>query len=203
VADAKKEGHQILVGGKRAEARGSGYFFEPTVIKKDRLSKQQKDLELFGPILFITEVECLEEAVRLANDSDYGLTASVWTSNKKLGSQIAAQLETGSVMVNDSVVSFGIPEAHWTGTKKSGIGWVHGLKGFEEMMNMKYVNHESQFHSQKFWWFPYSSGMTGGIKSALNVLFSNKLTRRLASLPALLKQFTGYLLLNRRRKDKY
>ena len=124
------------------------------------------------------------------------------TRNLKKGKQIAHQLEAGSVMINDSVVSFGVPEASWTGVKDSGIGWVHGDKGFDEMVNIQYIHADPQYHSQKLWWFPYSEKMIQGIKAGLDFLFHTNILKRLMAVPQVLKSFSTYLLFNRKRKDK-
>ncbi|MCP5046921.1 MAG: aldehyde dehydrogenase family protein [bacterium] len=207
VAGCVKNGEDLLTGGKpltaAGDGTGEGYFFEPTIILRDKAMVQQRDLEIFGPVISITVVGSDEEAVRMANDSSFGLTASVWTADRGKGDRIARSLEVGSVMINDSIVCFGMPEAHWTGTKKSGIGWVHGEKGFDEMVNIQHINYEPQFRTQKFWWFPYTRRMVEGIRVAMDVLFSRKIRKRLAALPSLIKHFASYLLFNRKRKDKH
>ena len=151
---------------------------------------------------FVVPVRDDEEAVRMANRSVFGLSASVWTGNARRGEALAARLETGSVMVNDVVVSFGITEASWTGIKKSGVGWVHGDKGMDEMLNLKYVNRDPQDGTQKFWWFPYTRGTAGGIRAGMVFLHGSGLWRKLRVLPEILRSFTGYLLMNRKRKDR-
>jgi succinate-semialdehyde dehydrogenase/glutarate-semialdehyde dehydrogenase len=202
IAAEIKNGSEVLLGGNPVPSAGKGFFYEPTIILRDKNQTQPVDLEVFGPIVLVTIVSSDEEAVRLANDSSFGLTASVWTADKKRGLHIARQLQTGSVMINDSIVSFGMPEADWTGIKNSGIGWVHGEKGLDEMVNIKYLNYEPQFHTQKFWWFPYSRKMSDAMHAVMHFLFSQKITKRLKALPPIIKNFTGYLLRNRKRKDK-
>jgi acyl-CoA reductase-like NAD-dependent aldehyde dehydrogenase len=203
VRRAVAKGGKVLCGGKRP-AGFKGYFFEPTVILWDRTNPAPalSNEEIFGPVLCIAPVPDDDEAVRLANASCFGLAASVWTTDGRRGERIAKRIESGSVMVNDVVVSFGIAEAGWTGIKKSGSGWVHGEKGLDEMVNIQYVNRDPQVHIQKFWWFPYSEQMVRGMKAGVTFLFGRGLMKRISTVPTVLKHFAAYLLLNRRRKDK-
>lgn len=198
---ARELGAEIIMGGNRT-GHLEGHFFEPTLIRWPKSIPQPKDIEIFGPVLYVTPVDDDDEAVRLANRSDFGLAASVWTENSRRGHAIARRLESGTVMINDVIVSFGMTEASWTGIKKSGIGWVHGEKGLDEMVNIKYVNRDPMARSQKFWWFPYSTRMMEVMGAGMDFLFSNRWLKRIASVPKLLSGFGGYLLFNRRKKDK-
>ncbi len=201
VNQSRKAGDEIVTGGHPI-SNFEGYFFEPTIIVRDASHYQEDMEELFGPIVFITPVSGDEEAITLANSSNYGLASSVWTSDKKRGMQIACYLEAGTVMINDVIVSFGMTEAGWTGIKQSGIGWVHGEKGLDEMVNIKYINRDPQDHTQKFWWFNYSQVMIQALKAALQVLYATSFIRRLANLLPVLKRMSSYMLFNRRRSDK-
>ena len=202
VERAVDRGGEILCGGHIMNVR-TGYFFEPTLIHWKNSQNLNLDEEIFGPAVHVVPVSDIQQAVRLSNESSFGLAASVWTRNMKKGESIARQLESGSVMINDSVISFGISEASWTGVKKSGIGWTHGRKGMDEMINIKYVCMDTQFRIQKFWWFPYSQRMVAAMKKAMFLLFSRKIVKRLAAIPVTLRNFAGYLIKNRRRNDKW
>ncbi|MBN2029880.1 aldehyde dehydrogenase [bacterium] len=179
-----------------------GYFFEPTVILWKNNTHNLFDEEIFGPIIVVTPVENDQQAIQLANQSQYGLAASVWTSNLRHGEWIAKQLETGSVMVNDSVVSFGMTEANWTGIKNSGIGWMHGEKGLDEMVNIQYINEDQQLHSHKFWWFPYEEHMIHGLKAGIRLLFDRRIWIKIRALPKAVSYFWKYLLCNSKHKGK-
>ena len=194
-------GCTVLTGGKRVEG-SIGYFFEPTIIMRDKSLYTQKDDEIFGPIIYVTEVDSDEEAVELANRSSFGLSSSIWTKNPKHGMKLARYIEAGTVMINDVIVSFGMAEAGWTGIKKSGVGWVHGEKGLDEMVNIKYINRDPQASMQKIWWFPYTEKMLKTMKAGIIFLFSGKLRSVLVNIPIVLKNLTGQLLLNRKRSDK-
>jgi len=201
VKKAEEQGARILKGGKVLNTE-RGFYFEPTVILWDRSLNHPIEEEIFGPIIYVTPVVDDHEAIYLANKTSFGLSGSVWTSNIRRGELIARRIESGSVMVNDSVVSFGIAEASWTGIKKSGIGWVHGKKGMDEMVNIKYICSEPQFRLQKFWWFPYDEKMIVAMKKGMIFLFARSFWKKLASLPQTLKYFLSYLFFNRKRKDK-
>ena len=201
VQHARKSGMEILTGGNPIEGK-KGYFFEPTVIRCDPDQSRIVDEEVFGPVVFVQAVEDDAEAIRLANESQYGLAASVWTSNPKYGQKIAQQIEAGSVMVNDSVVSFGITEAGWTGIKKSGIGWMHGEKGLDEMVNMQFINIDSHFRSQNLWWFPYGPDLIHSLRKGMVLLFDRNPFKKLVTLPAILRHLAGFLLFNTRKSRK-
>lgn len=196
-----KNGGCLLCGGEGVQDK-AGYFFQPTVILRDKARYSEKDDELFGPVLWVTEVESDDEAVALANRSAFGLASSVWTGDRRRGHAIARRLEAGTCMINDCIVSFGLTEAGWTGLKNSGIGWVHGEKGLDEMVNIKYINRDTQPHRQNFWWFPYDEAMVQAIKNAMPFLFSSKWADKLKSLPRLMADFAGDMLLNTPKKGK-
>ncbi|MBN2415031.1 aldehyde dehydrogenase family protein [bacterium] len=194
-------GAEPLCGGKRG-AGAKGYFYEPTVLLWNGKEASVTREEFFGPVVNVFPVDSEDEAVARANDSDFGLASSVWTGDAKKGMRIARRLEAGTVMINDVIVSFGMAEAGWTGIKKSGIGWVHGEKGLDEMVNIKYINRDPQDQLQKFWWFPYTHTMLTSMRKGMQFMFSGSVVRRLTTVPGTLRAFTGYLLSNRRRGDK-
>jgi len=198
---ARRQGVKVKTGGRPITNR-KGYFFEPTVLYAGKPLNILFEEELFGPLILVVPFKNDEQAITYANHSAFGLTATIWTKNKKRGLQIAEKMESGSVMVNDSVVSFGMTEAGWTGIKKSGIGWVHGEKGLDEMVNIQYINYDPQHSIQNYWWFPYSSAMIEGMKAGIQFLFSKNLWKRLIVIPTVLKHFAAYLLFNSTRKNK-
>lgn len=136
VADAKSKGAKILAGGNRI-TKSKGYYFEPTVLSDITPDMKIMNEECFGPLLPIAVVKDNDEAIKLANSSNYGLGASVWTSDNAKGEKISEQLEVGMVWINDVNVAF--PEAPWTATKFSGNGIDLSEFSIYEYVNIKHV----------------------------------------------------------------
>jgi len=128
VEDARGKGATIHMGGGRNPDQ-KGLYYQPTVITGVNNDMVIMTEETFGPILCLQKVRDEAEAIRLANDSDYGLNGNVWTEDKERGYQLALQIDTGACSVNDMAVSYGIPAAPFGGKKNSGLGQVNGKKG--------------------------------------------------------------------------
>ena len=139
VGDAVARGAKVLTGGRRIVAL-PGYFYEPTVLVNVNHTMRIMREETFGPVLPVMVVENEEEAIQAANDSSYGLLASVWTKNTTQGKRIASRLEAGTVLINDAVYTHGAPETPWFGIKESGTGITHSHHGLREFVRMKHLN---------------------------------------------------------------
>ncbi|MBN1895873.1 aldehyde dehydrogenase family protein, partial [bacterium] len=202
VRHAEKQGAELLLGGRRV-AGLDGHFFEPTLLHWPKNMQAPFQEEIFGPLIMVTPFSSDEEAIRLANHSPFGLAASVWTENRRRGEALARSIQSGTVMINDSVVSFGMPEAGWTGVKMSGVGWVHGEKGLDEMVNIKYVNRDPMSRTQKFWWFPYTAATAQALQSGMAFLYGTGVMKKIRLIPGILRYFAGYLAVNRGKKDKW
>jgi succinate-semialdehyde dehydrogenase/glutarate-semialdehyde dehydrogenase len=124
--------------------------------------------ETFGPVLPIMRVKSLDEAVRLANDSPYGLTASGWTTSEVTAARLERELQAGVVTINDHVYTFSEPTSPWGGIKASGVGRTHGAIGLREMTQPKYVARDMS-RGGEVWWYPYGpefkSMMAGALRS--------------------------------------
>ncbi len=157
VQEAVKAGAKILIGGTGREGTGEKgcYYYEPTVISETTPDMRLQKEETFGPVVTIVPISGEEEGLRLANDSPYGLTASVWTKNSVVAGRMASALHFGSVFVNDSLVPSGAGEAPWGGVKDSGIGKTRGPEGLLEMSRIKHVSTE-RFGLAAPVWFPYT-----------------------------------------------
>jgi acyl-CoA reductase-like NAD-dependent aldehyde dehydrogenase len=176
VADAVARGAQVLTGG--ATPAGPGWFYPPTVLTGVDHTMRIMREETFGPVLPVMAVDSVDEAVRLANDSDYGLTASGWTRDAATALRLQRDLQAGAVTINDCVSSFGEPTAPWGGVKHSGIGRTHGRAGLREMVQVKYVSRDSSRRAD-LWWFPYDREMAQVASAANRALHAPSFFTRL------------------------
>ncbi|MDQ2920857.1 MAG: succinic semialdehyde dehydrogenase [Acidobacteriota bacterium] len=156
VSDAKQRGAKILTGGQRGE-NPDGFFYPPTVLTNvDHDMTIMRD-ETFGPVLPVMTFRTDDEAVKLANDSVYGLTASVWTKNIARGRALAERIEAGTVMVNEVVYTHGIAQTPWGGVKDSGYGRTHGRAGLLELVTPQHIHVNRFSFLPDLWWFRYDS----------------------------------------------
>jgi succinate-semialdehyde dehydrogenase/glutarate-semialdehyde dehydrogenase len=118
----------------------------------------------------IVAVDSEEEAVELANDSPFGLGASVWTDDRDKGRRIAGRIESGMVWINDHMYSHGAMQTPWGGVKDSGVGRSHSAYGFHECVNLKHVAWEPGYAKQ-FWWHPYGDGLVDAMRNAGKLLY--------------------------------
>ena len=153
VADARKRGGRILCGG-RARPDVGKQVFEPTVVVDLPPEARLLSEECFGPIMPIVPFDDVEDAIRMANASRFGLTASVWTKDLAKGEAIARRLEAGTAVVNDHAYTFAATETPWGGVKESGHGRTHGVQGLLEMTRTRHVNVVTP-RMPSAWWYPY------------------------------------------------
>jgi succinate-semialdehyde dehydrogenase/glutarate-semialdehyde dehydrogenase len=177
VADAVAKGATIVTGGKRLTGIGEN-FYAPTVLTNVTRAMKLLNEETFGPLLPIIPFENDDEAVALANDSDFGLAASVWTRSHWRGEAIAKRIEAGTVMVNDAIAGFGICEAPHGGFKLSGVGRTHGLMGMREMVRVRYIDVD-RVVMKKPWWYGYKGGFREQIHGFADMLFAGSLGARI------------------------
>jgi succinate-semialdehyde dehydrogenase/glutarate-semialdehyde dehydrogenase len=178
VEDAVARGARVLAGGARVPELGKN-FYQPTVLADVTHDMRIMREETFGPVLPVMAFDSDNEAVRLANDSEYGLAASVWTRDRARGEQLARRIHAGTVMVNDVVSCFGISEAPHGGVKSSGIGRTHGRFGLEEMVRLKYLDTDRAPGMKKLWWYGYGAGFARQMAGFMDLEFARRLTARL------------------------
>ncbi|MEZ4353652.1 MAG: aldehyde dehydrogenase family protein [Myxococcota bacterium] len=176
MADAKAKGARVLVGGERNRGL-SGYFYPATVVVDVDHDMDLMRRETFGPIVAIQKVRDEEEALELANDSDYGLSGNVWTQDLRKGEAIAARMVTGSVSVNDIAVTYGIPEAPFGGVKESGVGMVNGEIGIRGYCHVHPIIVDTTKKAQGG--YPYTREGADGLRKMVRTVFGNRLLRKL------------------------
>ena len=151
VADAVKKGANVLIGGKPYDRKG--FFYEPTIIENilpDMLIEKE---EIFGPIMPVYKFDTIDEVIGLANNSQFGLGASVWSQDKEKAEQIASELTTGMVWIND--VNVALPQCPWGGVKQSGISCDLSQFGIYEYTTVKHICIENSEDKAQPWWYPY------------------------------------------------
>jgi acyl-CoA reductase-like NAD-dependent aldehyde dehydrogenase len=179
VEDARARGAQVLTGGRRNPAY-SGLFYEPTVltgVDHDMLVMKE---ESFGPLLPIMRVRDEAEALRLANDSGYGLNANIWTRDKRKGVELARSIESGCAVVNDCMITYGIPESPFGGVKASGIGRVNGEIGLRGYCHVQSIVVDRFGAKSEMLWFPYDARKAKMLRRLLRFVWGTPLGRWLS-----------------------
>lgn len=177
VSDALANGAKALVGGKRNEDL-EGLYFEPTVMVDVKHEMKIMQEETFGPILCVQKVKNHEEAIKLANDSPYGLNGNVWSKDNNKAFDIASRIDTGSVCLNDMAVTYGTTEAPFGGVKNSGVGQVNGATGLKGYCHaMPIIIDRFGKSSNLPAGYPHTTEKIEGMKKFMNFLWRNPIGR--------------------------
>jgi acyl-CoA reductase-like NAD-dependent aldehyde dehydrogenase len=169
VRDAVAKGAKVLVGGRARP--GPGMFYEPTVlVDVDHTMKIMRE-ETFGPTLPIMKIADAEEGVRLANDSSYGLQASVWTSDVERGEALARRIDAGVVCVNDAQINYSALNLPMGGWKASGLGARHGAGGIRKYTKTQSLLVTRRALKREPFMFPYRRGRTLLLRRLFRVLY--------------------------------
>ena len=179
--DARQRGARILTGGNRRPDLGPN-FLQPTVVAQVDHSMELMREETFGPVLAIRSVASTDEAVALANDSPFGLGASIWTRDDRRGRELASRIRAGSVMINDVASYYGISEAPHGGSGSSGWGRTHSRLGLLEMVQVKYVDADRLPLYAKPWWYGYSEDFAAAAGSVVELMFAPSWKRRIRAM---------------------
>ena len=158
VKDAVDKGARVLVGGHRRS--GDGQYFEPTIMVDVDHSMKAMTEETFGPTLPIMKVADSEEAIRLANDTPYGLAASVFGKDVKRAEQVARRIEAGAVVINDAMLNYSVMELPMGGWKASGLGSRHGAGGIRKYCAEQAIMVTRFAPKKDIHMFPYKAGRT-------------------------------------------
>jgi acyl-CoA reductase-like NAD-dependent aldehyde dehydrogenase len=172
VDDAVAAGAVLRCGGpvEPPAGLGRGDFYGPTVLTGVTHEMRIMREEIFGPVLPVVVVDSEDEAVALANDSVFGLGASVWTSDRSKGERFAREIEAGMVWINDHMFSHGACQCSWGGVKQSGLGRTHSKFGLYECVNVKLRVWEPSAIRDP-WWHPYDETLGKALRQTSQVLY--------------------------------
>jgi acyl-CoA reductase-like NAD-dependent aldehyde dehydrogenase len=180
VSEAVARGAKVLTGG-RANPNFSGLYYEPTVLIDVNHDMTVIREETFGPVLPIIKVRDAEEAVRLANDSRYGLDACVFTRDHQQARQLAEKLFAGTVCINDGLVNYIIPDTPMGGVKDSGFSRRHGTDGIRKYCYQKSIIIDRFGLKSDFPWFPASEKKTMQMRRLISLLWRSGWKNKLRS----------------------
>jgi len=171
VDDAVAHGAKVECGGPVDVPGRSGRFLAPTVLTGVDHSMEIMREETFGPVLPVMAFDGEDEAVALANDTRYGLGASVWTRDRGRGRALAERIDAGMVWVNDHAYSRAAAQTPWGGVKDSGTGVTHSKFGLYEMVDKRLVAEDSG-RVPVGWWYPYDEARRRGFTAMIEALYS-------------------------------
>jgi len=177
VDDAVANGARILTGGP--DPRG-GSFYRPTVLVDVSPEMRIMREEIFGPVLPVVTIRDEDEAVNAANDSEFGLSASVWTRSRRRALRLAERLQAGSVWVNDHMYSHNAPQLPWGGVKQSGFGRTHSKHGVYECVQVKMVGSDAGRMPRPYY-FPYASRQAAFVPALLRAIYGRGVAGRIAT----------------------
>jgi acyl-CoA reductase-like NAD-dependent aldehyde dehydrogenase len=157
VEDAKKtEGSTVLTGGDKLE---EGFGYAPTVIRVGTDDTSLMRDETFGPVIPIRVVDGENDAVERANDSKYGLTASVWTKDIERGRRIADRLRAGVVTINNHAFTGALPQAPWSGYGETGYGITNSPLALDALTRPRFLLVDRSRGARELWWYPYTPAL--------------------------------------------
>ena len=181
VDDAIAKGAKVLVGGRR-NPNLKGLYYEPTVLTDITDEMRVLKEETFGPVMTIVRVRDEEEAIRLSNDSNYGLTASVWTRDTRKGVEIGKRIDTGNIDVNDFPQTYGSAEAPFGGRKASGVGQVNGAAGLRGYCHAQPIQVDRFGGRQTAGRYPLSLKDEVGLQKFVRFLWGTALGRKISMM---------------------
>lgn len=153
---ARAAGAEVLEGGEPIEAEGTTSGYRPTVVKIDAEDNPLVADETFGPVVPITAVDGVEDAIRRANASRYGLTASIWTADVRTAEQLARRLRAGVVTINNHSFTGAIASVPWGGVGESGWGITGSPLALDHLTRPRLLVIDRNRAARETWWFPYS-----------------------------------------------
>jgi len=188
VRDALARGARLVAGGPNPVRLAGGSpeavgHLPATILADVPADARLWQEELFGPVIVIEPFDDDAEAVRLANDSRFGLSASVWSRDERRAMEVARQLDVGSVLINDHLSTYGISQVGWTGRKASGFGVGRSRFGLWEVTRPKSIGVAPGWY-RPAWWHPYDARLGSGFRGALGFLYGIRTSDRLRAVRA-------------------
>ncbi len=190
--DARNKGAEVVLGGEFSQNHTA---LSPTIVAGSSIEDTKiYNEETFGPTVAVTTYRTVAEAIQKANQSAYGLTASVITGNIGLGEEVARQIEAGTVIVNEVTYTAGLGETPWGGVKDSGFGRSHSEMGLLEFVNVRHIHkpRSKLFVFKALWWFPYTPFQYEMFKQLLGV-YRRSWVDKLRALSHLLWNFVQFV----------
>ncbi|MGH2795834.1 MAG: aldehyde dehydrogenase family protein, partial [Actinomycetota bacterium] len=191
VEDALERGAKRHTGGPAAVGLPGKWYAPAVVTGVDHTMPLMRD-ETFGPVIPLMPFSEEREAIALANDSEFGLGASIWTKDLAKGRSMARRLEAGSIWVNDHMYSHAAAQLPWGGVKKSGVGVTHSKHGFYESTQMRMISVDAgRFNAP--WWHPYDERLRAGFAALLDSLYAPRVGGRLGAAARHRKEWQGLI----------
>ncbi len=188
INDALKKGAHIISQSNVPEEVHLKNFIPATILTNVNHDMLVMKEESFGPVLGVMKVSNMEEAITLANDSNMGLTGSVWSKNRKQAELLGRQIQAGVITINDHLMSHGLSETPWGGFKESGTGRTHGKLGFDSMTQPQVIVRDIlPFVKRSLWWHPFSQKLYDGLSGLGNFLYAKSISNRIKGLLRLIK----------------
>lgn len=185
--DALARGARVAARATMPDLMPSEAYFAPTVLSDVTDEMRVMSEETFGPLLPVVRVADAEEAIRRANASEFGLSASVWTRDRARGLAVAKRLQAGTVLINDATSVVGMPDVPYGGVKTSGLGRLHGEAGLEACVTSVAIVDDRFPTWHQPWWFRYGSRHRALIEDFGRVAHGATLGERLRGLPGVVK----------------
>lgn len=183
---AVARGAKALTGGRRNPDL-PGYYYEPTVLIDVDHTMSVMTEETFGPVIPLVKVGDAAEALRLANDSRYGLSGSVFSGDGAKAQGLAEEMQSGSVCINDALLPFIVADAPMGGRKDSGFGYRHGAEGIRKFCQQKTIVTDRFGLKEEFSWYPAGAKKGRQVRHLLNLLCHSGWRHKVHAMKALIK----------------
>ena len=192
IEEAIEKGAKIAAKSELPHNKNLKNFIPAVVLTDVTHAMKVMQEETFGPVVGVMKFKTIEEAIELANDSSMGLTASVWSDDRKKAEKIGKRLNAGVITINDHLMTHGMPETPWGGFKGSGRGRAHGEIGFEEMTQPQLIVQDLLPWIKRYpWWHPYSEDSYLGIRGIMQLLYAKNKLIKIKGLLKILKFIPG------------